>query len=275
MRWTHLARNVCLGVSLLCLGLPEAEALEIFAPPSVAAHMDDGLITQVRAGRGGGDAPRRWNASRRRRNASRRWGVSRWRGLPWGSPSRRRLSWRDGLPWGRVPRWRLPWRGGLPRRRLSWRGLSRRRVSRRRLPLWRLDPSRVRLGAWRSHSGRRGAWLCQRGGGGVLGGRRSRAGPLLVLHRPEPAAGLLGRLPVSPRPGDRLGLAQARTAGLEVTASRGVGVSNALAGPEGVVQRASDRSTTARSETSATSERSARSIDHLRNKSYMIDQYIC
>ena len=45
MRWTHLARNALLGVSLLCLGLPEAEALEIFAPPGVATHMDDGLIT--------------------------------------------------------------------------------------------------------------------------------------------------------------------------------------------------------------------------------------
>jgi len=54
MRWTQLTRNVYLGVSLLCLGLPEAEALEIFAPPSVAAHMDDGLITQVRVVRGGG-----------------------------------------------------------------------------------------------------------------------------------------------------------------------------------------------------------------------------
>ena len=54
MRWTHLARNVFLGVSILCLGLPEADALEIFAPAGVAAHMDDGLLTQVRGGRGGG-----------------------------------------------------------------------------------------------------------------------------------------------------------------------------------------------------------------------------
>src|ERR1700691_1367979 len=56
MRWTRLARTMFLGVSLLCLGLPEAEALEIFAPPGVATHMDDGLITQVRGGarRGGG-----------------------------------------------------------------------------------------------------------------------------------------------------------------------------------------------------------------------------
>jgi hypothetical protein len=58
MRWTRLARNMFLGVSLLCLGLPEAEALEIFAPPGVATHMDDGLITQVRGGRGGGGGMR-------------------------------------------------------------------------------------------------------------------------------------------------------------------------------------------------------------------------
>ena len=135
-----------------------------------------------------------------------------------GAPSRRRLSWRDGLSWGRVSRWRLSWRDSLPWGRLSWRGLSRRRVSRRRLPLWRLDPSRVRLGAWRRHRGRRGAGLRQCGGGLVLGRRRSGARPLLVLYRSEPAAGLLGRLPVAARRADRLGLARARMAGLEVIA---------------------------------------------------------
>ena len=54
MGWTRLARNALIGVSFLCLALPEAEALEIYAPAGVAAHMDDGLITQVRGGRGGG-----------------------------------------------------------------------------------------------------------------------------------------------------------------------------------------------------------------------------
>ena len=231
MRWTRLARNACLGVSLLCLGLPEAEALEIFAPPGVAAHMDDGLITQVRGGRGGGGmrhggggmhrgggGMHRGGGGMHRGGGAYRGGGAPWRRLPW----RRRLSWRDGLPWGRVPRWRLPWRGGLPRRRLSWRGLSRRRVSRRRLPLWRLDPSRVRLGAWRRHRGRRGAWLCQRGGGLVLGRRRSGAGSLLVLYRPEPAAGLLGRLPVSSQTCDGLVACRgAGWAGLEVAGPRG------------------------------------------------------
>src|ERR1700722_12926401 len=102
MRWTHLARNMILGVSLLCLGLPEAEALEIFAPPGVATHMDDGLITQVRAGRGGGGMHRggggmhrggggmhrggggdRWGGGKARR----RWGVW-WRGRLWGGAHR-------------------------------------------------------------------------------------------------------------------------------------------------------------------------------------------
>ena len=54
MRLTPLARNAFLGVSLFCLGLPDAEAIEIFAPPVLAAHLDDGMITLARAGRGGG-----------------------------------------------------------------------------------------------------------------------------------------------------------------------------------------------------------------------------
>jgi hypothetical protein len=54
MRWTRLARNALLGVSLFCLGLPEAEAIEIFAPPGIAAQTDDGMIVQVKGGRGGG-----------------------------------------------------------------------------------------------------------------------------------------------------------------------------------------------------------------------------
>ena len=58
MGWTRLARNALIGVSFLCLALPEAEALEIYAPAGVAAHMDDGLITQVRGGRGGGGGHR-------------------------------------------------------------------------------------------------------------------------------------------------------------------------------------------------------------------------
>ena len=55
MRCVRLARNALLGVSLLCLGLPEAEAIEIFGPPGISAHMDDGMIVQVvRRGGGGG-----------------------------------------------------------------------------------------------------------------------------------------------------------------------------------------------------------------------------
>ena len=53
LRYMRLARNALLGFSLLCLGLPEAQAIEIFAPPGITAHMDDGVIVQVRGGRGG------------------------------------------------------------------------------------------------------------------------------------------------------------------------------------------------------------------------------
>ena len=97
MRWTRLARNVLLGVSLLCLGLPEADALEIFAPPGVATHMDDGLITQVRGGarRGGGGMHRGGGGMHRGGGGMHRGGGGMHRGggayrgggrLPWGEP---------------------------------------------------------------------------------------------------------------------------------------------------------------------------------------------
>jgi len=55
MRLSRLARRAFLGVSLFCFALPEAEAIEVFAPPGLAAHMDEGMITQVvRRGGGGG-----------------------------------------------------------------------------------------------------------------------------------------------------------------------------------------------------------------------------
>ena len=209
MRWTRLARTMFLGVSLLCLGLPEAEALEIFAPPGVATHMDDGLITQVRGARRGGGGMHRGGGGMHRGGGGMHRGGERIvvaariaagvectaaaGRIAAAALSRRRLPWRRG-----IPRWRLPWRS------VPWRSVPRGRVSRRRLScrrglsLWRLDSSHwVRLGAWRRHCGRRGDRLRQRGGGGVLGRGGSGAWPVLVLYRPEPAAGLLGRLPVS------------------------------------------------------------------------------
>ena len=200
MRWTRLARTMFLGVSLLCLGLPEAEALEIFAPPGVATHMDDGLITQVRGGarRGGGGMHRGGrHASRRGRRASRRWRLECIAaaeriaavaliaaGPIVGAPTAAARPTVEARIAAGVSRWRLSRRCGLPGRR-------------RRLSPRRLDPSRVRLGAWRRSRSRRRAWLCQRRGGRVLGRRSPGPRPLLVLYRPEPATGLLGHLPVS------------------------------------------------------------------------------
>ena len=133
-RFGSISRGIAIA-TLLCFAAPQAQAIEVYGAGTAATQLDDGLLLQVRGGRGGGGAPRwRRYASRRRRdaprrrdarrrNASRRRGVSRrrcppWRRLPWRGVSRR-----DGLSWGRVPRRRVPWRGGLPRG-----CLSRRRV---------------------------------------------------------------------------------------------------------------------------------------------------
>ena len=48
MHWSKLARGGFVAVALCCFGLPRAEAVEVFGGPSLAAHMNDGLITQVR-----------------------------------------------------------------------------------------------------------------------------------------------------------------------------------------------------------------------------------
>ena len=210
MRWTRLARNMFLGVSLVCLGLPEAEALEIFSPPSVAAQMDDGLITQVRGGRGGGGHARTEAEECIAAGAECTAAVGRIAVAGACIAAEGRIAVAAltvGAPIAAAPivagrptvgarTAAAPIVAGRPIEAALIVGGSGG-VSRRRLSLWRLDSSRVRLGAWRRHRGRRGAWLCQRGGGGVLGRRCSGARPLLVLHRPEPAAGLLGRLPVS------------------------------------------------------------------------------
>jgi hypothetical protein len=54
MHWSNLARSGFVAVTLCCFGLPQAEAVEIFDGPSLAAHLNDGLITQVRGGGGRG-----------------------------------------------------------------------------------------------------------------------------------------------------------------------------------------------------------------------------
>lgn len=53
MRWSNLARSALFSVAICCVAMPEAEAIEIFAPPGLSAHVADGMVTQVRGGRGG------------------------------------------------------------------------------------------------------------------------------------------------------------------------------------------------------------------------------
>ena len=91
--------------------------------------------------------------------------------------------------------------GALSRRRLSWRGLRlpRRLCLSRRLSLWQLGPARLRLATRRRHRGRRSDRLRQRGDRSRVGRTGARAGPVLVLYRPQPAAGVLGRLSVGIR----------------------------------------------------------------------------
>ena len=275
MRWTRLARNACLGVSLLCLGLPEAEALEIFAPPSVAAHMDDGLITQVRGGRGAGGcataaveciaAAAECIAAVGRIAAAGRIAVV---ALTVGEPiaaapivaGRPTVGARTAV---------APTVAGRPTEAaLIVARLIAEACIAAAPTVMAVGPVPGTAGrlAEPSQPARRLASSARRRrrlGRAPLPGRASAG------TTPTRAGGRASGTPASKPPDLRTGLALRKQgwAGLEVAgASRGVGVSNALAGPEGAVQRASDRSTTARLETSATSERSARSIDHHRNK---------
>ena len=54
MRWSILARSALLSVAMCCVATPEAEAIEIFGPPRLAAHVADGAVTQVRFAGGAG-----------------------------------------------------------------------------------------------------------------------------------------------------------------------------------------------------------------------------
>ena len=56
MKGLGLIKRAVVIATLSAFGLPRAEAIEIFAGPNPAAHMNDSLLTQVRGGggRGGG-----------------------------------------------------------------------------------------------------------------------------------------------------------------------------------------------------------------------------
>ena len=47
MRWSNLARSALFSVAICCVAMPEAEAIEIFAPPGLSARVADGMVTQV------------------------------------------------------------------------------------------------------------------------------------------------------------------------------------------------------------------------------------
>ena len=205
MSWKGHCKNALFALALASLIAPQAEAIEIFMGANPAAHVNDDLFTQVRGGRGGGGmrnaSPRRGRHASRRRHARR------------DAQARRRI-WRDAQARWRI--WRCPRAGrSVWRRAQAGRSICRQRQSQhqqerqsqrqpqyqsgglRRRSLWQLGPARlVRLATWRRHRGRRGDRLRQRGDRSRVGRTGARARPVLVLHRPQPAAGVLGRLPV-------------------------------------------------------------------------------
>jgi len=58
MRLKGHFKNALFALALTSLIAPQAEAIEIFTGTNPAAHVNDGLITQVRGGRGGGGVHR-------------------------------------------------------------------------------------------------------------------------------------------------------------------------------------------------------------------------
>ena len=52
-RFGLISRGIAVA-TLLCFAAPQAEALEAYGSGTTATQLDDGLIVQVRAGRGGG-----------------------------------------------------------------------------------------------------------------------------------------------------------------------------------------------------------------------------
>ena len=179
-RFGPISRGIAIA-TLLCFAAPQAEAIELFGSGTVAERLDDGSIVQVRAGRGG---------------------VRHGGGMHRGGESRR-LQSRRLRPPGTRPR-----RQSLRPSQLQPKRESQHQPECEPQRLSQRSPRRLlgRLGAagWvlvagrRRGRSRRGDGLHQRRRCSLVGGRGSRSEPLLVLYRPEPPAGLLGRLPVNP-----------------------------------------------------------------------------
>ena len=193
MAWSGFVRNALLALGIVAMSAPPVEAVEIVGGAQAPAQISDGWLTQVRNVRHGGGGARHGRSAPA--------GPSSRRRTPAGPPPRRRPSSARppsagppsrpspaGEPSGRPPA------GASPRGRPAAGG--------RRRPPHRLGrPSGlVPVEPRRRDRSRRGDRLRHRCGGRKLGRRAAAAGPLLVLHRPEPPSGLLGRLPL--RAGD-------------------------------------------------------------------------
>ena len=184
-----IGRGIAIA-TLLCFAAPQAEAIEAYGTGPAAMGLDDGLIVQVRGGRGGG--------------------VHRGGGARHGGDMHRGGGMHHGMNRGGVNRCcasrKLPRRESLRQSQHQPERESQRQPKHEseRLPqresrglLGQLGAAgRILVAGRRRGRGRRGARLRQRGGCGLVGGRGARSEPLLVLHRPEPPAGLLGRLPL-------------------------------------------------------------------------------
>jgi hypothetical protein len=156
-----MASNVAgaAAVAALLLSPLEAGELELIGGSSPAARIGDGMIQTVQHRRvGGAHVNRNVNV-----NVNRNVHVNGYR-----------PRYHPGYP---------PGRSAAGRRSPCARRLGR-------------PAGLVPLGARRRNRGRRGDRLRHRRDRRSLGRLPAAAGPLLVLHRPEPHPGLLGRLPL-------------------------------------------------------------------------------
>ena len=186
--------------TLICFAAPQAEAIEMFGAGAAPTQMDDGLLVQVRGGRGGGARHGGGGMHRGGGGMHRGWRLREPGGYArrdaQGRRSLRRTRERSSRK--RQPECeseRQPQCEPEPQSKRQRQPLRQSRLPRRLLR--QLVAARlVSVGRRRRGRGRRSARVRQRSGCGLVGRRGSRSESLLVLYRPESSAGLLGRLPV-------------------------------------------------------------------------------
>jgi hypothetical protein len=93
MGWSNFARRALFSVAICCVTIPEAEAIEIFAPPGLAAQMADGAVSQVRYA---GEGVRAWRRRRVSGEAAPAFDVEHGRQLALAALT---LLKRDGASW--------------------------------------------------------------------------------------------------------------------------------------------------------------------------------